>query len=82
MGEVCHQGNGEEAKHHQSESQVLEGEEEGVEVGMIGVTGAEAEVAGSHVVCQRASPIDSNCSFSHKGQTIPTSSPLRLKNMP
>lgn len=72
MGEVYHQANGEEAKHHQSESQALEGEGEDVEVGMTGVTGVEAEAAGSHVVCQRAFPIDSNCSFSHESQIIPT----------
>lgn len=72
MGEGCRQANGEEVKHHQSESQDLEEEGEDVEAEMIGVTGAEAEAAGSHAVCQRAFPIDSKCSFTHKSQIIPT----------
>lgn len=49
---MCHLENGEEARHRQSESRDLE-EGEDVEVVMIGVTEAEAEAGGSHIVCQR-----------------------------
>ena len=52
MVEAFHLENGEEAKHHPSESRDLQEEVEDAAVEMIGVTEAEAEADGSPAVCE------------------------------